>query len=624
MRIRCRTFVLAVAAVGVIPTRGGLHAQLPALDALRASQTAGAQAQSLFRTLTTQFGPRMMGTPGYFSSAQWAMRQVAGWGAKPAKMESFDSGERGWATTGYSAELVKPSSRRLLAQPLAYSSSTNGTVESRLLLVDSLAQLVTLGPQLKGRVVALGWTYAPPRGAPSSTPERLSDETLRRAEANPDPNDLLIGYHSRRATKDALSGFRERTQSQRSVLEQLLHWGVAAILVSSPGPMDVLRVDNNVWLEAFALRSDLKPPPTFVVSQPDFGLLVGLARDGPEPVLRLRASNAFYDDASFNVNVLADVRGSERPNEVVMLSAHLDAHPGASGAADNAAGVASVLEALRLILASGQRPRRTIRLALWGGEEQGGFRGSLAYARRHIGDLWSGAMVRGGDQVKAVLNLDNGAGRIRGVFAMGNPAAAATFRRVLAPFRNADGPGDGAVTLQNANQSDHEIFDALNIPSFPFIQDPLDYIPRVHHTQFDLPDVVPAENLEHNALELAWTALALANVEESIPPRPYHTITAQLDGRVEFRLTGLREARAVYLVSDFNHWNMFDTPLAKTQDGWVARLDLPPGRYLYKYIVDGDWTADPTTPAAELKKDGEGHAGLTERVVPPSSASKTP
>jgi hypothetical protein len=268
-----------------------------------------------------------------------------------------------------------------------------------------------------------------------------------------------------------------------------------------------------------------------------------------------------------------------------------------------------MMEAARLLHASGLRPRRTVRVALWGGEEQI-FAGSRAYVARHVGDLTTGALQPGHGQISAYLNLDNGAGRIRGVYAMGNPGAAAVWREVLAPF-----PGDNTVTLQNANQTDHELFDALNIPAFQFIQDPLGYIPTTHHTNLDVLDHVPVADLRASAELVAYAAWQLAERDGLMPRKPYVSIQPSRTGRVAFRLAGREDARAVHLVGDFNNWGMFGTPLARVPGGWECRLDLPPGRYVYKFIVDGNWTNDPSTPAEQLVRDGKGHAGLTVRVV---------
>ncbi len=379
----------------------------------------------------------------------------------------------------------------------------------------------------------------------------------------------------------------------------------------------VLHADGNGQVPSYVRRGDAAPVAAFVLAHEHFGRLVRMLGRGERPRLRVRLDARFHADARAHVNVVAEWRGRDPAfaREVVLLSAHLDSWHAGTGAADNAAGVAVMMEAARLLRASGLRPRRTVRLALWGGEEQG-FLGSRAYVARHVGDLATGAPGPEHARISAVLNLDNGAGRVRGVYAMGNPAAAAVWREVLAPFAGAaPHAGDNTVTLQNANQSDHELFDALNVPAFQFIQDPLGYVPTTHHTTLDVLDHVPAADLRASAELVAYAAFRLAERDGMVPRKPYVSVRPSRAGRVAFRLAGREDARAVSLVGDFNSWGMFGTPLARVPGGWECRLDLPPGRYVYKFIVDGSWTADPATPADRLVRDGNGHAGLTARVV---------
>lgn len=175
---------------------------------------------------------------------------------------------------------------------------------------------------------------------------------------------------------------------------------------------------------------------------------------------------------------------------------------------------------------------------------------------------------------------------------------------------------DGAVTIQNANQSNHDLFDALGIPAFQLIQDPLGYDTFVHHTALDTVDYVPVEALQHKCRRTGLFAYALANLDQPVPRRPYQSLVPQLVGHHEFAVAGFERAERVWIVGDFNNWSMFDTPLAKVDGRWIVRLDLPPGRYLYKCIVDGDWMADPSTPPDALTTDGQGHGGLTVREIP--------
>ena len=180
----------------------------------------------------------------------------------------------------------------------------------------------------------------------------------------------------------------------------------------------------------------------------------------------------------------------------------------------------------------------------------------------------------------------------------------------LKPFHD-----NNALTIQNANQTDHEIFDFQNIPAFQFIQDPLDLMNALHHTNMDVYEYVPPADQQFNAVYIAYLAFEIAQRDQLLPRKIFNSPIPSLDGNTSFKLNGFTNASEVNLVGDFNNWNMYGTPLKKTKTGWECKIDLPEGTYLYKYIIDGNWTTDPSTPAENLKKDGKGHSGLTEKLV---------
>ncbi|MGI9175360.1 MAG: M20/M25/M40 family metallo-hydrolase [Rhodothermales bacterium] len=590
-------------------------AQDQALEALRSAQADTSTAMHTVRMLSDVFGPRLMGTPAYRQATDWAADQLQAWGADRVELDPFHDGQRGWETVGHSVEMIAPTYARLRAHPLAYTAGTGGTVEGEAVLVDRPEDIETYRSTLAGKVVLMGWTYEPPSPPTHLMWRRYTDEEIAVAEANPDPNDRLLGYHARRPIQHVLRLYADRKAEAEEFFRVCSEEGVLAVMQSSSYPLGILHVDNNGFTPTYSRTGDFTPLASFVIAKEAFGRMVRLLEMGRAPTLRVHSDVRFYEEPTYNVNVLSDLEGTDLKNELVIIGGHLDGHPAGTAAADNAVGVAAAMEALRLLQRAGLQPRRTIRVALWGGEEQGGFHGSLGYVTERVGDLFTGEKKEEYDQISAVLNLDNGAGRIRGIYAMGNEKAAEVFRELFAPFRTDSAAGDGAVTIQNANQTDHELFDALNVPAFQLIQDPLGYIPFQHHTDLDVLDYVPEEDLRHNALVLAYLAYGLAQRDEMVLCKPYTSIQPSLDGEEAFRLEGFEEASEVHLVGDFNNWNMFGTPMRRTSGGWVIRLDLPRGRYLYKFIVDGMWTNDPQTPEDELATDGKGHGGLTVRVV---------
>ena len=268
-----------------------------------------------------------------------------------------------------------------------------------------------------------------------------------------------------------------------------------------------------------------------------------------------------------------------------------------------------MMEAMRILKKVGIQPRRTIQLALWGGEEQI-FAGSRRFTAQNLGDIETGALKSDQKTITAYLNLDNGAGKIRGVYLMGNRGIRPYFQKHLKPF-----PKSHTFTTQYTDQTDHEFFDRLNIPGFQFIQDPLDYMSAIHHTNLDTYEYVPPGDVKYNALLMAYLVYKIAQQDRLLPRKKFNSPRPSLTGNAIFRLPGFAKAKEVNLVGTFNNWNLFGTPMVKDNQGWYCKLPLAPGRYLYKFFVDGVWTNHPKTPKDQLKKDGQGHGGLTELVV---------
>ncbi len=591
----------------------GSFAQAPdeALLKIQKASAQQAEAMNIISQLADRYGPRLMGTPNYYESVQWLEGQLREWEIKEVQQASFDRGHRGWAVESFRLEMNAPTYGPILAYPLAYTSSTDGEQSGEVLYLPHLDSVYQYAGQLKGKILLLGSFYRPVQSPQGPLFQRLSDETLQRAADNPDPNDLIIGYHSRRSSPQ-LFRFRNLIKKRREAFLQFCaDQEVLALLEPSDFPYGILHADGNRALPAYNKKGEIRPIASFVVANEHFGRLKRLLEQRVKPVLRVELKTRFYEDARYNVNLIADLPGSDPvlKNELVIIGAHLDSWHAGTGAVDNASGCAVMMEALRLIKASGLQNKRTIRLALWGGEEQV-FAGSAAYVEDNVGDLYLATPKQEQERISAYFNLDNGAGKIRGIYLMANDGVKPIFENYLQAFNS-----NNILTLQNANQTDHELFDFQNIPAFQFIQDPLDYITAIHHTNVDLLEYVPAADQQFNAELVAYLAYRVAQSDNLLPRKRFNSPIPSTEGNVTFQLDGYPEAKEVFLVGDFNNWNMFGTALAKTEDGWYCKLDLAPGEYVYKYIIDGYWTADPKTKEENLVKDGKGHGGLTKRLV---------
>ncbi|WP_373552114.1 M20/M25/M40 family metallo-hydrolase [Haliscomenobacter sp.] len=578
------------------------------LAAIRQESARNSQVMHTLSQLADVHGPRLMGTPNYYRAALWAQQQLKSWGTAKVDLQSFDRGHRGWAVQHFQMDMVVPQYSHIPAYPLAYTSSTDGVKEGEVIYLPSLDSIYALEGKLQGKILMLGSYYQPVSNVFQPFAQRLAPSILQQAEQNPDPNDLIIGYHSRRSTPQAFqlqNLIRKRREQFFNFCKQEK---VLALLEPSDFPYGILHADGNRAIPSYMRRGDIQPVASFVIANEHFGRLLRLIKLGIKPKLKVALQAQFYEEPKYNVNVIAEIEGSDPvlKDELVIIGAHLDSWHAGTGAVDNASGCATMLEALRLLQANGAKPKRTIRLALWGGEEQI-FAGSAAYVEQRVGDLNTAAAQKEQSKISAYFNLDNGAGKIRGIYLMANPALKPILAEMLQPFAP-----DNVLTLQNANQTDHELFDFQNIPAFQFIQDPLDYMTAVHHTNVDLYEYVPAKDQQANAELVAYLAYQVAQRAELLPRKTFNSPIPSLKGNAHFQVKGFLQAQQVSLVSDFNNWNMFGTPLAKTSDGWECRLELPPGKYVYKFIVDGDWTADPSTPSDKLVRDGKGHAGLTE------------
>lgn len=606
MKVRAVTVIFLVTALNV-----WAQSDPEALAKIKKESDENSQVMTIVSYLSDVYGPRLMGTPNYYNSVRWTEDQLKKWGIKKVVQQVFDQGHRGWDAVNFKMEMVEPMYSPVLAYPLAYTASTTGEVTGEVLYLPHSDSLYAFAGQLKNKVILLGEGYRPMSNVDQPFSQRLTPEALERAANNPDPNDLMIGYHDRRSVTSFFLSQEMIRKKKEAFFRFCKEQEVLALIEPSDFPYGILHADGNRSIPSYIKAGDITPVASFVIANEHFGRLVRLIHLGFKPKLKLNLEAKFYTEPKYNVNLIADIEGADPvlKNELVIIGGHLDSWHAGTGAIDNAAGCAVMIEALRLIQASGLKSKRTIRLALWGGEEQV-FGGSVSYVEKFVGGIINNKPRKEEPKISAYFNLDNGAGKIRGIYLMGNEKVKPVFEEYLQPFNNSN-----TLTLQYANQTDHELFDFQNIPGFQFIQDPLDYISAVHHTNIDVYEYVPAADQKFNAEYVAYLAYKVAQREELLPRKPYDSPVPGTKGNTHFLLKGFINAGEVHVVGDFNNWNMFGAPLKKTKNGWECKLDLPKGKYLYKYVVDGVWTADPATAPEKLVEDGNGHAGLTEKMV---------
>jgi hypothetical protein len=330
---------------------------------------------------------------------------------------------------------------------------------------------------------------------------RFTAEELERLTLQPDP--------SARARRP---GGGDGQAFARRRMQFFVDEGVAALL--EPGRGD----GGTVFVGSGGSRDPKAPPvaPQVVLAVEHYGRILRTLEKNIPVTLELHVENRFHDGDLMAFNVLAELPGSDKADEIVMLGAHFDSWHAGTGATDNAAGSAVMMEALRILKASGLRPRRTIRLALWSGEEQG-LLGSRAYVKQHLGDRETMALRPAHAKLSGYFNVDNGTGAIRGVYLQGNEAVAPVFAAWMEPFRNL---GMTTLTIRNTSGTDHLAFDAVGLPGFQFIQDPVEYETRTHHSSMDVYERLQARDMMHNAVIVASFVYQAAMRDERLPRKP--------------------------------------------------------------------------------------------------------
>lgn len=483
------------------------------LAQIKAEGFQNSKAMDTVGYLTDVFGHRLTHSTNLKKAKTWMMSKMTEFGLQNVKAEPWGKWGQGWDLERFSVEMTAPTYERLNAHPLAWTPSTNGVVsgEPTLVTIRSAADFDKYRGKLKNAIVMNGRVEFPAPASRSGDPiKRFTEDELKKQEAAIDPaKDGTTNYHDEE--KDWLEALRRGKQ----VTQFLKDEGVAAVINPSNRPNGVLGVQGSYFPDP-AIN-----PPTFVVAREQYARIMRLL-DRKIPVKLELSLQTKSDPDGTGSNVLGEITGSDPKlkDEVVLLGGHFDSWHSGTGAADNAASCVALVEAMRILKAIGAKPRRTIRVALWDGEEQD-YYGSINYVTNHYGDPFTLKLKPEHEKLSAYYNLDNGAGRIRGVYLQGNEAARGLFEEFLGPFAYL---GANTITTLNTGGTDHMAFDAVGLPGFQFIQDPLDYNTRIHHTNLDLFEAVNEEDLKVNAVIIAAVAYQTAMMDERMPrkalPKP--------------------------------------------------------------------------------------------------------
>jgi len=456
--------------------------------------------------LTDVIGPRLTNSPGWHHAAAWVVETLKDWGLTKATVEPWGEFGSGWSAEKTSLSMRTPYYSPLIAYAVPWSGSTHGPVSGSTFIVEQMDSAWIAGhlARMKGKVLLLPVrdTTDPPRFRPDA--ERYSDSALAAIG-----DTYMIGRAEIRAILPMFT-------RMMTVSKMVRNSGALAVLSNNGGR------DGTVFVQSFiGYRKQDEAAlalPGLEVAKEDMLRLIRLTRDGLPVTVELQSDTRLYDQDLTGHDVVAEIPGTDPTlkAEVVMLGGHLDSWTGATGATDNGAGCIVAMEAVRILKTLGIQPRRTIRIALWDGEEQG-LLGSFGYVKKHFGDPKDMNLKPEAAKISAYYNLDNGTGKIRGIFAQGNNKAADIFRQWFVPFKDL---GATTVTLHNTGSTDHLCFDAVGIPGFEFIQDPIDYETRTHHSNEDNYDHLVMDDLEQAAVIEAGFVYLTAMRDKMIPRKP--------------------------------------------------------------------------------------------------------
>lgn len=477
---------------------------------IREEGLKNSQVMDIVFYLTEVSGPRLNNSPGYKRAANWASAKMKEWGLENSKLEPWGDWGKGWELERSYIAMTAPYYKPIIAFPKTWTSGTGGAKNAEIIVVSAKdsAELSAYKGKLKGKVILLPRTdtLVPTYNADAS---RRDDESLQRmAEYTPN----ATANNQRRGGGPGGRGPTPQMVSINILRNMALAEGAIAILSTSPRGRD-----GTLFVQGGGAYQPNTPENflDIMVAYEDYMMLQRLAQHNVPVKLEVDVKTKFFNDDMKGYNVVAEIKGTDPKlkDELVMLGGHLDSWHGSVGATDNAAGCAVMMEAVRILKKLGVKPRRTIRIALWGGEEQG-LHGSRNYVRNHFTDTATRRFNAAGDKLSVYFNLDNGTGKVRGVYTQGNEAVKSIFTKWLEPFKDL---GASTVTLQNTGGTDHLSFDAVGLPGFQFIQDVIEYDTRTHHTNMDSYDHLQAADLIQAATVIASFVYNAAQRDEKLP-----------------------------------------------------------------------------------------------------------
>ena len=542
------------------------------IDKIKDEGMNRSQVMQTLSYLTNVIGARLTGGPNLKRANEWTRDTMTKWGMANGHLEAWGPFGRGWQLNHFSAQVSSPYSFPVIAYPKAWSPGfdhmpvmpvvgkvdkkkkpampPSSTITADVVYLDGKteAELEKYKNQLKGKIVMMS-DIREIKADFTGYGTRLTEKELLDMANSPDPASASRqGSPPNQANRQArMQRFVDGLKRSKFVIEE----GAALVVDNSFGgsggtvfvqqasvaaeipanPMDLFTQKRT---QPWDKEGEAKMVPQMTMASEDYNRVVRMIQAGEKIQMTVDLSVKYLDDDPMVYNTVAEIPGTDPAlkEELVMLGGHMDSWHSGTGATDNGAGVAVAMEAARILMASGLKPRRTIRVALWSGEEQGLF-GSSNYVKQHFGELKGGGnmfgppdqnapkpeLVKGADydKLSAYYNLDNGTGKIRGLYMQGNAMVWPYFRSWLAPFADM---GATTLTMQNTGGTDHLSFDRVGLPGFQFIQDEIEYDTRTHHSNQDVFDRIQADDMKQAATIMAAFVYQTAMMDEKMPRKP--------------------------------------------------------------------------------------------------------
>ena len=548
------------------------------------------QVMQTLSYLSDVIGPRLTASPNAKRANDWTREKLAGWGLQNAHLEAWGPFGRGWTLKHFSAQIVEPQDIPLIAYPKAWSPGIKVmpevatvanskkkttaaapapqpgsvvTADVIFLNAKTEADLDKYKGQLKGKIVLISQPLEVKALFDPLGTRRDEKNLLALANANPPgPGGGFGGGGGGRGGAGLTPQERQQQLFQQTVftakrMNMLVDEGAAVVVdvsprgsggtifvqqatVTQPIPKSIDEMRTQTRLSYYDPKAEAKMVPQLTVSVEQYNRMVRMIQQGEKLKMTVDLQVEYQDQDNMGYNTVAEIPGSDLKDEVVMLGGHMDSWQSGTGATDNGAGVAVAMEAVRILQTLGLKPRRTIRVALWTGEEEG-LLGSHAYVAQHFGKLEGGAGQFGGgggfgggagngnsppaklttlpeyEKFSGYFNLDNGTGKIRGIYLQGNNRVRDLFSQWLMPFRDM---GASTITVSNTGGTDHQSFDGIGLPGFQFIQDEIEYDTRTHHSNQDVFDRIQGDDMKQAATIMAAFVYQTAMRDEKIPRKP--------------------------------------------------------------------------------------------------------